>query len=94
MLKSGHELTVTSHWPLAAGGNPRGGFLGTYKNRRPGWACLWPAPTALGSDVGYNGHRNGFFDDPVSLIFCCISDPNVVGAAPREAHPGRRFYTI
>ena len=48
------------------------------KTRRPGWAGLWPAPTTLGSDVGYNGHRNGFFDNPVSLVFCCISDPNVV----------------
>ena len=84
------QMTVTSLWSLAAGGNPPGGFLGTYQNRRPGWAGLRLAPTALLSDVEYNGHRNGFFDNPVSLIFCCISDPNVVGASRREAHPGRR----
>ena len=65
-----------------------------YKNRRPGRAGLRRAPTALGSDVGYNGHRNGFFDNPVSLIFCCISDPNVVGASRRGALPGRRFFTF
>ena len=45
-------------------------------------------PTPLGSDVGYNGHRNGFFDNPVSLIFRGSSDINVVGAARREALPG------
>ena len=84
------QMTVTSLWSLAAGGNPPGGLLGTYKKRRPGRAGLRLAPTALLSDVEYNGHRNGFFDNPVSLIFCCISDPNVVGASRRGAHPGRR----
>jgi len=54
-----------------------------YKNRRPGRA-----------DVGYNGQRNGFFDNPVPLIFCCISDSNVVGASHRGALPGRRFFVF
>ena len=57
---------------------------------------LWPAwergglglaPTALESDVGYNGQENGFFDIPVSLIFRWSFDPNVVGAPRRGAHP-------
>ena len=65
-----------------------------YKKRRPGWAGLGLAPTALGSDVGYNGYRNGFFDNHVSLIFCCISDPNVVGAARRGARPDLRFFVF
>ena len=43
----------------------------------------------VGSDVGYNGHRNGFFDNPVFLISCWSSDPNVVGAPRRGARPGR-----
>ena len=30
---------------------------------------------------------NGVFDDPVSLIFRCTSDSNVVGAPRRGAHP-------
>ena len=91
MGSSPGQMTVTSLWSLAAGGNPPGGFLGTYKKRRPERAGLRLAPTALGSNVGYNGHRNGFFDNPVSLIFCCISDPNVVGASHRGARPGRRW---
>jgi hypothetical protein len=43
------------------------------------------------SDVGYNGHRNGIFDNFVSVDFHWHFDPNVVGAARREAHPGLRF---
>ena len=65
-----------------------------YKKRRPGRAGLGLAPTPLLSDVGYNGHRNGFFDNPVSVISRWICDTNVVGAARREARPGRRFFTF
>ena len=32
---------------------------------------------------------NGYFDDPVSLIFCWSSESNVVGAPRRGARPGR-----
>ena len=46
----------------------------------------------VGSDVGYNGHRNGVYEKPVSVISCCIFDTNVVGASHRGAHPGRRFF--
>jgi len=60
------------------------------KKRRPGWACLRRAPTALLSYVQADGHRNGIFDNFVSVNFRCSFDPNVVGAARREAHPGLR----
>ena len=71
----------------ADGGNPLGGFLGIYENRRPGRAGLWLAPTALGSEVGYNGPGNGMFDTSVSGIFCWTADTNGVGAPRREALP-------
>ena len=92
MGSSPGQMTVTGLWSLAEGGNPPGGFLGMYKKRRPGRAGLGLAPTPLLSDVGYNGHRNGFFDNPVSVISRWICDTNVVGAARREAHPGRRGF--
>ena len=44
-----------------------------------------------GADVGYNDHRNGIFDNPVSVISRCLCDTNVVGASRRGARPGRRF---
>ena len=90
MGSSPGQMTVTGLWSLAEGGNPPGGFLGMYKKRRPGRAGLGLAPTPLGSDVGYNGHRNGIFDNFVSVDFHWLFDSNVVGASRREALPGRR----
>ena len=59
-----------------------------------GRAGLRPAPTTLRSDVGYNGQRNGIFDNFVSVDFHWSFDSNVVGAARREALPGRRFFVF
>ena len=88
------QMTVTSLWSLAAGGNPPGGLLGTYKKGRPGRAGLRLAPTPLGSDVGYKDQGNGFFDESVSLIFRWRFDINVVGASHRGALPGLLGFTF
>ena len=62
------------------------------KKRRPGWACLRRAPTPLLSYVQADGRRNGIFENFDSVNFRWSSDPNVVGAARREARPGLRVF--
>lgn len=68
----------------------RDGFLKTYEIRRPGRAGLWHAPTPLVPEVGDMGQENGFFDNPVSVIFHWSADPNAVGDCRRRALPGLR----
>ena len=68
----------------------RGGFQEMKKTGGHGRAGLRHAPTSLQSNVRFNGYRKGIFDNPISMIFRCILDSNVVGAARRGARPGRR----
>jgi hypothetical protein len=53
----------------------------------PGRAGLRLAPTALQSNVWSGSFKNEYFDDPVSLIFRCTFNPNVVGATAGEPIP-------
>ncbi|WP_308664631.1 hypothetical protein, partial [uncultured Acidaminococcus sp.] len=48
----------------------------------------WSTP--LVPEVGDMGQENGFFDNPVSVIFHWSAAPNAVGDCPRRAHPGLR----
>lgn len=38
------------------------------------------------------GQENGFFDNPVSVIFHWSADPNAVGDCRRRAFPASGFY--
>ena len=49
-------------------------------------------PYNLGVGCWIQQSQERIFDNPVSLIFCCISDSNVVGAPRRGARPGLRVY--
>ena len=51
-------------------GTRRAGSWEYTKTGGHGRAGLRLAPTALWSEVGYNGPRNGIFDNFVSGIFC------------------------
>ena len=59
------------------------------KNRRPGRAGLWHAPTTLVSGYRASGPRNGSIDNPFPVVSVEINDPNDVGARRRQARPGR-----
>ena len=48
---------------------------------------LYSWSTALQSNVWSGSFKNEYFDDPVSLIFRCTFNPNVVGATAGEPIP-------